>query len=433
MKTRATPLVQSLLAFVALGCGDIDSPDVVADDFVALREDGRPARIGGKADDGCGPFPSYYFEFLDDTSCTKRLPSNRDRAFVCPTAASSPVEDRVGVGTTYRPAGGPILVDSQALSHLATDDARITVILVRRIDGEPHYRYLSNGHHDDIVQPWSSTKFMAMANAAATLRARSGYTLGLTSDVVLDGGDSVPIGDLGTIVHAYDERRYSSNGLSRWFHDIGTRTRANALIHDAWLDRPAEESFGGNYGAPAPGIGYRLRQGDAEMVLKPGGEPRLENQLSTLTMAEFLKRLVFHREDASTRLPGVQWMDLEVLFYGAKDSIWYRESDPQGMEADTAIYVQQALDIDAVEASSAGQWRIFSKLGYGGSRGGEFVHNAYACLPELDDGGAPLIDQGLEFIVSVHLSANGRHADADRRLAELYRDLIHGLSTGEIR
>ena len=44
--------------------------------------------------------------------------------------------------------------------------------------------------------------------------------LGLTATV-----DSLPIGDLSTIVHNYDEQRFTSNGLARWFLNIGTRTQ----------------------------------------------------------------------------------------------------------------------------------------------------------------------------------------------------------------
>ena len=33
-------------------------------------------------------------------------------------------------------------------------------------------------------------------------------------------------------------------------------------------------------------------------------------------MAEFLKRLVMHREDAATRLPHLEWADVRTLLYG---------------------------------------------------------------------------------------------------------------------
>jgi hypothetical protein len=274
---------------------------------------------------------------------------------------------------------------------------------------------------------------MAVANAAARMRVASDYAVGLTGEVAPPAGEPLALGDLVTAIHAYDERRYTSNGLSRWFHDVGTRRGANALVHGAWLGRPEAETFGGNYGAPAPDLGYAVRDGGARLDATPGDDVTVPNQLSTLTMAEFLRRLVLHREDASTRLPGIQWADLRVLLYGAPESRWYGAATPQGMEADTAIYVQQALDLDALEAQSQGRWRVFSKLGFGDARGGELVHNAYACLPAFDAGGAPVPDVGKELVISVHLSAGGDPRGADRRLAEIYRELIWNVQAGRIR
>lgn len=178
----------------------------------------------GKADGQCGPFPSYYYRFLDDTGCIKALPSDRNADLRCPTeGAGATIPTLDGRDVTYSPADAPVLVDSSALRGIVPDDVRVTLVLVRRVDGVPHYRYLSNGRHDDIVQPWSSTKFMAAANAAARLRVESGYRVGLTGRV-----DGWPLGDLVTMVHAYDERHFTSNGLSRYFHDVGGRRQAQA-------------------------------------------------------------------------------------------------------------------------------------------------------------------------------------------------------------
>ena len=116
------------------------------------------------------------------------------------------------------------------------------------MNGVPHYRYVSNGTQKQRFQPWSSTKFMAAANAAATLRTKSSGLVGLTGRT-----GSIPLGDLVTTMVGYDESHgVTSNGVGRYFHDIGGRARANDLLHDAWLKRPAAETFGGNYGAPSP-------------------------------------------------------------------------------------------------------------------------------------------------------------------------------------
>jgi hypothetical protein len=360
----------------------------------------------GKADGQCGPFPPGYYRYLDDTKCAKRLPSNRDRELVCPNVATSAtVVTSSGSTVTYRPAAEPgdeLEVDTTALRGLVPDDLKVTIILVRRVGGVPHYRYLSNGHHDDAVQPWSSTKFLAIANGAARLREASGQELGLTGSV-----DGWPLGDLVTMVHGYDERYFSSNGLARYFHDVGGRAAAQQLVSD-WLGRPPGETFGGNYGAPSAPLGFTFVDGDASVEIEPDLSAGPANQLSTFTLAESLKRLVMHREDEATRLAGLEWADVRTLLYGADASRLYGAASPQGMEADTAIYLQQSFDVGAMDARSGGKWRIFSKLGHGTSRGGEFVHVGYACLPELNAAGTPVLDHGKELIIATFLNAHAR-------------------------
>ncbi len=381
-----------------------------------------------KADGQCGPFPSYYYRFLDDTGCIKALPSDRNRDLRCPIESEGDtIRTLDGQDVIYFLADAPVQVDSSALRGIVPDDLRVTLVLVRRVDGVPHYRYLSNGRHDDVVQPWSSTKFMAAANAGARLRVESGYRVGLTGRV-----DGWPLGDLVTMVHAYDERHFTSNGLSRYFHDVGGRREAQWLVTN-WLGRPLGETFGGNYGAPAASLGFRFQDGAASVQLTRDTASPPANQLSTFTLAEFLKRLVMHREDGATRLPGIQWADVRTLLYGAEDSRLYGAGDPQGMEADTAVYIQQAFDVPAMEERSLGKWRVFSKLGHGPSRGGEFVHVGYACLPKLDDSGEPVPEAGKEFFLATHLNAGGRLAEGDARLAEIYRNIVARVLDGRLK
>jgi len=431
---RTLAMALSLAMLWSPGCAAGPSADRDVESSGDPRDAHNVHRPVGKADSPCGPFPSYYYEYLDDTFCRKRLPGNRDRDLVCPTVASAPEATVVDTGqqVLYRPASAPLEVDSDALVGWVPDELRVALILIRRVDGVPHYRYLSNGRHDEIVQPWSSTKFMAVANAAAALRWYSSGEVGLTAEV-----KAIPLGDLVSVIHSYDQRTFTSNGLARYFHNIGTRFWANQLIHGAWLQRPEAETFGGDYGDMEPALGYVFHDntgnGDATLIVEPELEFSLPNQLSPLTMAEFLKRLVMHREDEATRMADLHWDDLRVLFYGAEESIWYAGDQPQGMESDTAIYVQQALDPDALEAQSQGQWRIFSKLGYGGSRGGELAHNAYACLPVLDAGGEPVPDVGKELVLSVHLSAHDAPSAADQRLATIYRTLLRAVQSGQIK
>jgi len=146
--------------------------------------------------------------------------------------------------------------------------------------------------------------------------------------------DDIPLGDLITIVHNYNEQHYESNALARYFENVGGRDQAQSLVH-GWLGRPAEESFGGNYGAAAPNLSYTFRgSGDARVEVAPDDPAQAPaNHLSTATMAEFLKRLVLHREDASTRLPGIQWADLAVLFYGTAPHAHWTLPSESGVSA----------------------------------------------------------------------------------------------------
>ena len=296
------------------------------------------------------------FEFQDDVCKRKLFPSDVGRDFTCGIEASS-------IPAGYVPATdlASVTIDTTTLADIP-HELDLTVIAVRRDrSGAPHYRYFSNGTQDHAFQPLSATKFMAVANGAARLRERSGYAVGLTATV-----DGIPLGDLVTIIHNYNEQHYESNALARYFENIGGRSEAGDLVH-GWLGRPPGETFGGNYGAPAPALDYSfVMPGGAAVTIAPD-DPSVApaNNLSTLTMAEFLKRLVMHREDASTRLPGIQWADLRVLFYGAETAHWTLPSEsgvvpPKGlggMSADVAVYLQSAVDPHSVESASHGKWR----------------------------------------------------------------------------
>jgi hypothetical protein len=348
----------------------------VPDPIPAVSDD-PPAACQDAIDD------PYYFQFLDDVCKAKKYPSVLDRDRACPVLDGSPVITLAdGTTVTYEPSSSPVTVDGEALKGLVPDDLNVTVILIRRVGGVPHYRYLSNGSHDLAYQPWSTTKFLAAANAASLLRIQSGYAVGLTASV-----DGLPLGDLVTSVVNYDSDPYSSNSLGRYFHNIGGRARANDLIHALWLTRPAGETFGGNYGEAAPPLGYTfVEPAGPSVAIQPDQSAGPANKLSSFTMAEALKRLVLHREEANQRLPGIQWKDLRVLFYGAEGSAKYGPFG--GMSADTSIYLQSGHDIDYLEKRSHGQWRIFSKLGLGTQ--GQFASVGYACLPVLDDQGMPV-------------------------------------------
>ena len=417
-------------------CGEPPSVPPRTGESVDDLSDKNPGNGGPKADGfeqeakQCGPFPSYYFQFLDDTQCIKQVPADRDRGFVCPVQASSAsVNAPSGDGLLhYEPASAAPSVDDEALKGIVPDDMRITLVLVRRVNGVPHYRYLSNGTHAETFQPWSTTKFMAIANAGATLRKESNGWVGLTAEV-----DGQPIGDLVTVVHNYDEETHTSNGLARWFLNIGTRAQLDRFIHEDWLGRPNTETLGGNYGHPAAKIGTSFNDTDASLEV-PGEETRgPNNHLSTYTIAEFLKRLVMHREDPELAMPYLRWPDVETLLYGAEDSKLYGPEDPQGMESDTAVYLQNAVDAASLDGSTQGRWRVFSKLGFGYSRGGEFVNAGYACIPVFDEKGHIKTDWGKEFFIVTQMGANEQYHQSDSKLAQIYKDVVTAIRSGRIK
>jgi hypothetical protein len=235
------------------------------------------------------------------------------------------------------------------------------------------------------------------------------------------------------MVHNYDEREYTSNGLARWFLNIGTRSQLSHYIHDQWLGRPTSEKIGGNYGHPTPDVNLDFVDTYGSVAMMGSDESGWVNRLSTLTIAEFLKRLVMHREDPDLALPHLKWSDVSTLMYGAEDSVYYDAATPQGMQGDTAVYLQSGLNMDELEKNSKGQWRIFGKLGFGYERGGEFVHASYGCFPKLDDQGQAIPDVGKEMIIVTQLNGQGDHHKTDARLASIYSTLVQGVMNGTIK
>ncbi len=368
----------------------------------------------------------WYFQYLDNLCNEKVQPSAQDRDRACPVADESPFATlQDGSVVQYFNSNTTPAVDGDALAGLLPQGMRMIVILIKRVDGVPHYRYISNGTHDIPMQPWSTTKFLAAANAAAFLRIESNYQVGLTANV-----SGIPLGDLVTSVHNYDSSPYASNSLGAYFHDIGGRDRANDMIHEGWLYRPANETFGGNYGSAPPALGYTYSEpGGATVTLQPDLSSGYSNHLSMFTLAEALKRLVLHIEEPEQRLPGIQWKDIRVLLFGAENSAKYGVWG--GMTADTAIYVQAGHDIDYIEQRSHGQWTIFSKLGLGSQ--GQFMNVGYACWPVLDGNDDPVPGWGREFVIAAHLDQGGANWDErDRLMAQAYRKVILRIVDGRL-
>jgi hypothetical protein len=207
-------LVHCCAALVA-ACGD--SSALMADATMLADTSEMPEPIPAIDDEPpppcAGPHPAGYYQFLDDVCHVKRVPTHADREQACP------IVDLDAAG--YQAGGAPIVVED-VLADLVPAEVDVVVIEIRRVAGVPFYRYLSNGTAERAVQPWSSTKWLAAANAGARLRRASTGQVGLTASV---GG--YPLGDLVTSMTNYDGAPYTSNALGRYFHDIGGRAAAN--------------------------------------------------------------------------------------------------------------------------------------------------------------------------------------------------------------
>lgn len=435
MVRRLTLLTLSLLALACAGRRQseltraeavraVDLPPVMIGHGV---QELPPVLCGPEGDDlpgVCEAMASHpqQFQFMDDVCRIKRWPLDDERDFGCMNTASSAdmtLED--GRVVHYKPAREAVTFDDD-LRGVVPESIKLTVILVRRVDGVPHYRYVSNGTHDQVFQTWSASKFMAIANAASTLRARSQGAVGLDGSV-----DQVPLGDLVTIVHNYDERHYSSNALAKWFNDVGGRMRINDLLH-GWLGRPPSETLGGNYGPGFVGFGLTFRGGEGHTVTVPRDPGYFfENHVSTRTMAEFLKRLVMHREDGSTRVPHLEWSDVRVMLYGADSTRWFA-GRPGGMSADRSVYMQ-LHDFENIVKRSQGHFRIFSKSGMGAA---QYVHAGYACFPSLDALGRAIPDEGREVIISARVDSPAGYVENDRIMARTYKTVMKLVMDGKI-
>ena len=357
----------------------------------------------------------WYFQFLDNLCDDKVEPSSLDRERACAVEDSSAeMQLQDGTWVTYYPSSQAPTWDTTSLAGLVPDSMEISVILIKRVNGVPHYRYLSNGRHDVSFQPWSTTKVLAAANAGSYLRLESDGEVGLDADA-----GALKLGDLVTSLVNYDNEPYTSNGLGAYFHHVGGRQLADDLIGPLWLNRPETETFGGNYGDSVPPVGYTYTAPNgAELTITPDQSGGYANHLSTATLAEAVKRLVLHREESAQRLPGLDWKDVQVLLYGAEGST--TKASWGGMSADTAVYLQTGHDMDYIEERSQGEWMTFSKLGLGTK--GQFVHMGYACFPVLDDDGQAVNGHGREFVIAAHLKeGGGGWVGRDRELARIYR------------
>jgi hypothetical protein len=333
-------------------------------------------------------------------------------------------------------------VDERQLSFV---DGRVNValILIRRNSyGQARFKYLAS-RGSQVWQTWSSSKVFAVASAASRLRERC--SLGLSDSAVKGkNSDKTPLADLITIICDYDVTQgYSSNGLARYFLDVGGRQRLDALVK-LWLRTEQQESLGGNYGSPAPpDLGFEFSGGAKQCSLEPllGPSEPIANHLSALGSAEFLRRIaLFEQVGKSRRVPFTQLNDSLAILYGAgAHSTLFPATTWGGMSSDPSERIERALNMSDIERRSDGRWRLFTKdgAGYSSTRSvGEIIDNSYACFPVLDGSGAePLANVGVEFVLSARSHIAGANMSAtieqagqvlDAAIAQIVQSILNG-------
>ncbi len=356
------------------------------------------------------------------------VPGNlEDRFLTCPVSDKSKTGTFNGKTYTYKSAAEAgygrdgwqdrITSDWSALSRLVPANMEALVIDIRRVGGVPHYLYLSNGKQNNVYEPWSSSKFMAISGAMARARTESGGLVGGDGTV-----GNVSLGDMTTAVHTYAAKGNApgggssgvdgSNGMSNYFFRVAGADYLTDLMHDKWLRLPDRSNFRGGYGA------FSFNEASTSWTSVDGRSTtrmgRLENgitgdkTMSALAQGEWLKRLTQFETDPTTRLPGfngtIQAEDTRALLYGNLK----RSGEIGGMLAGESVYLLQGLlpgvtlgrpdafggeknraAKEILDRVTGGKWRVAHKLGAGvsGSRNvSEIVMATYACLPGFDGG-----------------------------------------------
>ncbi|GEA12817.1 hypothetical protein [Alteromonas sp. KUL49] len=258
---------------------------------------------------------------------------------------------------------------------------------------EPRYRYLSNGTQNHLIEPWSASKVFAFTGAMAKLREMHG--------IGADGAiGEYAIADLITSIHSYapdDAAQGNSNAIASFFANIAGRDFLTDLFHKSWLNLSnGHVMFRGAYGTEilTPALMTWTGSIDAQSFpLTPYTSSTLDpgyrnyrcdycgltgnKAMTTLAMAEFLKRLAVYELDDATRPPFIESSDIEVLFFGkAADNgdapiggMMKGISQQLGTAIARAISDNKQLTADqaklVLDNATRGMWRIYQKTRLG--------------------------------------------------------------------
>lgn len=324
---------------------------------------------------------------------------------------------------------------------------KLLVIDTQLNNSVPKYRYLSNGTQHDLFEPWSSSKVLAYTGAMASLRDK--YNIGGDGNI-----GQYNIADLISSIHSYEPHgtaNGNSNSIASYFVNLASRDRLNRLLHKDWLNlSDAHIIFSGAYGAdilaPQPHTWHQSSIDNGKALgdlIKNADDPgylpyRCETcgvtgnkSMSTLTLAEWLKRLAMHASDPSTVHPYLTEADVDVLFHGTGHT--NKNDVTAGMMSGISIQLSLAiarsltqnptLDANSAEKvlnqATDGRWRIYQKIGWGPSetRGtGENVMLAHVCLP--------LNDRNAVFTIAAQASHPGATEESVWRSGEKMQQIL---------
>lgn len=293
------------------------------------------------------------------------------------------------------------------------------------------FRYLANANtYDELYEPWSSSKIQAFTAAISKMR-----TLGIGANSY--AGD-VHLADLITSINSYEsfgKADGDSNAIATYFLNVIGRDEATALFHDKWLKLNNKNiRFRGAYGtkafSPSKPFWRDLdvnKKMEVSAFATSSDDPGYQSYrcdscgltgnkpMTTLSQAEWLKRLASHERVAQTRLPNLIAKDVEVLFYGSghSDNRHQVGGMLQGISRMLLNAIAKTIANEnanenvhnsklVLDEATNGQWRIWQKIGWGPSetRGtGENVVLAHVCLPGYQG--------GREFTISAQTSYPG--------------------------
>lgn len=287
---------------------------------------------------------------------------------------------------------------------IPADNAKILVIDYAQKQGELAFRYLANDDtQNTLYEPWSSSKIMAFTAAIS----RQPESL-IQPDTLV--GTQTRLADLITSIHSYapsGNADGNSNAIATYFANVAGRDYLTALFHDGWLHMEnGDIRFRGTYG-PLPFTpdipAWRSKQGSIQQAITPfasaDADPGYQTYrcdtcgltgnkpMTTLAEAEFLKRIVTHDAQPTTRMPHLTNEGALLLLYGAdgKGGMMQSVNTLLHHAIAQAIRPGDTRESGAIlDEATGGKWRIFQKTGSGPSetRGqAEMVILAHVYLP----------------------------------------------------